>query len=212
MFTRLLKEKPGLRKAKLGAIKCSKAIENCIAADCFDVENIEGIFKTALSEDEVCTREIGTDFEVNVPMPQRVEEDNTVVIDSDKLPEPFQKKKIQFATDLKNPPTSKKEVQDFLGALNKDANFIQRLVKGKQFKNNDTLKNAADFIEKRTNFWKNEDPSKGRKGRIQSAGRERKKSICCSGSRLSNWDHLSWENYKENETLSREASAKRRAR
>ena len=212
MFTRLLKEKPGLRKAKLGAIKCSKAIENCIAADCFDVDNIEGIFKSALSEEPICNTEIGTDFEVMELKSHRVEEGNEEENTTEKSPEPVPKKKIQFLVDQKNPPTSRKEVQDFLGALNKDANFIQWLVKGKQFENNDALNKAVDFIEKRTNFWKNEDPSKGRKGRAQSAGRERKKSICCSGSRLSTWDQITWEDYRENETISREASAKRRAR
>ena len=210
MFTRLLKEKPGLRKAKLGAIKCSKAIENCIASDCFDVENIEDIFKGALSEETVTTTEIGPDFEINVVLSQRVDEEKNDGNTSEKSPEPIPKKKIQFVTDPKPPPSSKKEVQDFLGALNKDANFIQSLVKGKQIEHNDALKNAVDFIEKRTNFWKNEDPSKGRKGRSQSTGKERKKSICCSGSRLFTWDQLAWENYKE--PISRAASAKSRTR
>ena len=36
MFTRLNREKPDNKKVKMGIIKCSQAIENSIAQDCFE--------------------------------------------------------------------------------------------------------------------------------------------------------------------------------
>ena len=47
MFTRLIKEKPTNRAAKMGRAKCCQAIENSIAEDCFDVPNIEEIFQSS---------------------------------------------------------------------------------------------------------------------------------------------------------------------
>ena len=208
IFTKLLKVKPGLKKAKLGIIKCSKAIENSITRDCFDVNNIEDIFRCALKDVQSAPKEIGTDFETSGLWSRKLEGQENENAESETSPTPKQKK-VQVAI-TKNVPTSKKEVHDFLGALNKDANYIKSLTKTKQLQNNATLRNAVDFIDKRTHFWKNEDPSKGRKCRTTSFPLERRKSICSS--RLANWEDILWKTQRENESMSRQASANPRTR
>ena len=43
------REKPDNKAAKLGRVKCSQAIENSIAEDCFEVPDIEQIFRWGFS-------------------------------------------------------------------------------------------------------------------------------------------------------------------
>ena len=43
------REKPDNKAAKLGRVKCSQAIENSIAEDCFEVPDIEQIFRWVFS-------------------------------------------------------------------------------------------------------------------------------------------------------------------
>ena len=97
MFTRLLREKPDNKASKMGSVKCSQAIENSIAEDCFDVPNIEEIFKSTLSS--VTTHDsISPDYEV--PEDKKLDQN---LEDSSK------------SFELKS--NTKEEAKDFLGPL-----------------------------------------------------------------------------------------------
>ena len=62
------------------------------------------------------------------------------------------------------------------------------------------LQNALEFIEKRTHFWQNEDPLKGRKGKSDLMRRQ--KYCLYSGVRQDCWTNLDFQNYVEYDILS----------
>lgn len=117
MFTRLIKEKPDNRAAKMGRAKCCQAIENSIAEDCFDVPNIEDIFQSTFTKDQA-GQSFPTSYEVpptNRKIPN--EKGDTVV-------EKEQRGKYKEETEKKE--KTKEEAKDFLGPLR----FLYEWTKG----------------------------------------------------------------------------------
>ena len=60
---------------------------------------------------------------------------------------------------------------------------------------NKCLQSALEFIDKRTHFWQNEDPLKGRKGKSDLMRRQ--KHLLYSGVRQDSWNNLNFTNYVE---------------
>ena len=83
-------------------------------------------------------------------------------------------KKIEFRDKAREMTLHRQEAKDFLGALKDDANFIHNMVSHEQLESNEDVLQVVDFLDHRTQFWKNEDPLKGRKRR-QGIVEERKK-------------------------------------
>ena len=106
MFTRLIKEKPSNRAAKMGRAKCCQAIENSIAEDCFDVPNIEEIFHSTFTK-ETSGQSFPTSYEV--PQVKKVPNEKSETSDKDK-------KETSREETLKEEKT-KEEAKDFLGPL-----------------------------------------------------------------------------------------------
>ena len=106
MFTRLIKEKPSNRAAKMGRAKCCQAIENSIAEDCFDVPNIEEIFHSTFTK-ETSGQSFPTSYEV--PQVKKVPNEKSETSDKDK-------REISREETVKEEKT-KEEAKDFLGPL-----------------------------------------------------------------------------------------------
>ena len=88
-------------------MKCCQAIENSIAVDCFDVRNIEDIFKITLTEESL----ISTNYEV---------EDNKKLGSTEPhKPHPVSDPSLYDRTGNRNDTRtiSKTEAKDFLGPL-----------------------------------------------------------------------------------------------
>ena len=84
----------------MGSVKCSQAIENSIAEDCFDVPNIEEIFKSTLSS--VASHDsISPNYEIpeDKKLEQNLEESN------------------KDSTTFESKSNTKEEAKDFLGPL-----------------------------------------------------------------------------------------------
>ena len=104
MFTRLIKEKPSNRAAKMGRAKCCQAIENSIAEDCFDVPNIEDIFHSTFAK-EASGQSFPTNYEVP-PSNKKIPNEKGETLDKGKETNFTEKKE-----------KTKDEAKDFLGPL-----------------------------------------------------------------------------------------------
>ena len=111
---RVFRDKPDNISARLGHVKCCQAIENSIAVDCFEVRNIEEIFKNTLTEES----RISTDFEVfnNIKKPPTSEDNKTSTTQSQKPQD------IEIHMKKEKRPISKTEAKDFLGPLRNSEN------------------------------------------------------------------------------------------
>ena len=90
----------------MGLVKCSQAIENSIAEDCFNVPNIEEIFKTALSLEDTAHEDISTNYTVE----KDAEEKKKLEMKQNQ----FKAKPREKVVEKKN---TKLEAKDFLGPL-----------------------------------------------------------------------------------------------
>ena len=107
MFTRLIKEKPTNRAAKMGRAKCCQAIENSIAEDCFDVPNIEEIFQSTFAMDQS-----GESFPTSYEVPPA-----TRKIPNEKGETLERNQKGKQIEEIEKKEKTKEEAKDFLGPL-----------------------------------------------------------------------------------------------
>ena len=91
-------------------MKCSQAIENSIAVDCFQVRNIEDIFQTTLTEQSP----ISTNYEVPTTNKLQTEENKAAPVVHNNIPRPDYVME-EIRKEEKN--VSKTEAKDFLGPL-----------------------------------------------------------------------------------------------